>query len=169
MEGVGRLVKEIASQISMFIKKINYILPVIITAILSFGFTITNYSVNIDSLEYERYYESGNELLAQGRFGIVFINKIIHIFEFNPFFNDLLAVILIILSTIILCALFKKITNNKLNEKVYTIFSCLFVSYPLISEIFLYNSLNIAIAYILIAVTLYILDIHADKLRQKCT
>ncbi len=63
MESVVRLVKEITSQIFMLIKKINYILPVIITAILSFGFTITNYSVNIDSLEYERYYESGNELL----------------------------------------------------------------------------------------------------------
>ena len=53
MESVVRLVKEITSQIFMLIKKINYILPVIITAILSFGFTITNYSVNIDSLEYE--------------------------------------------------------------------------------------------------------------------
>lgn len=147
--------KQLKKQLFEFFKDARYLLPIIIVAILSFGFAINNYSVNVDSLEYERYYRSGNELLGQKRFGIVFISHIIRVFEFNPFFNDCLSVILLILTATIFCALFKQVTNNKLNKNVYTIFSCLFISYPIISEIFLYVSLNIGIGYLLVALCLY--------------
>lgn len=50
-----------------FIKDIYYVIPLILTAILSFGFVITHYSINVDTLSAGRYY-SGDLLLAQERF-----------------------------------------------------------------------------------------------------
>lgn len=150
--------KNIKEEIEFFVKKIEYIIPLIITAILSFGFVITHYSVNIDTLSAERYYREG-ELLAQHRYGGVLLDKIFGVMEFNPFFVDCLAVIFLILASIIFCLLFKKISNNKINIITYTVFSCLFVSYPLINEIFVYTpmSLGICFSFFIIAIVLNLL------------
>ncbi len=139
------------------IKNIKYIIPVVITAILSFGFVITHHSINGDVLSYDRYFEQG-ELIAQGRFTAPLINKIFNIMNFNPFFVDTLAVLFLIASAILFCLLFDRVSKGKLNDNVYTIFSCLFISYPLISEIFTFTpaSLSIGIGYFLTAISLMI-------------
>ncbi len=141
--------------IEYFIKNIYYIIPVILTAILSFGFVITHYSVNIDTLSYDRYCRQG-EFLAQSRFGPVLLDKIFHVIEFNPFFVEFIAVTFLIVATIVFCILFKKVTNSKLKMITYTIFACLFLSYPLINEIFVYTpaSIIIGLGYFGIAVSL---------------
>lgn len=48
-----------------YIKDPIYMLLLIITAVGSYGFLITHYSVSVDDLEYDRYYFG--ELIAQGR------------------------------------------------------------------------------------------------------
>lgn len=146
MESMGELMKSLKEEIEFFTKKIEYIIPLIITAILSFGFVITHYSVNIDTLSSERYFREG-ELLTQHRFGGVLLDKIFGVMEYNPFFVDCLAVIFLIMASIAFCILFKKISNNKVNIVAYTIFSCLFVSYPLINEIFSYTPMSFLICF----------------------
>lgn len=137
------------------IKNIKFIIPVIITALLSFGFVLTHYSVNIDTLAYDKYFEQ-NELLAQGRFTAPFINKILGVMNFNPFFVDTLAVIFMTIAAILFCLLFNRVAKSKLNDIVYTIFACLFISYPLICEIFTYTpaGLSIGLGYCIVALSL---------------
>lgn len=59
--------ENLKKKLEYFIKDIYYMIPLILTAILSFGFAITHYTINTDSLSDNRYY-SGNYLLAQERF-----------------------------------------------------------------------------------------------------
>ena len=158
MENMGGLMKNLKEEIEFFVRKIEYIIPLIITAILSFGFVITHYSVNIDTLSSERYYREG-ELLTQSRYGGVLLDKIFGVMEYNPFFVDCLAVIFLVMASIAFCILFKKISKNKINTVAYTIFSCLFVSYPLINEIFVYTpmSLGVCFSFFIVAVILNLL------------
>lgn len=141
--------------IEKLLKDIKFILPVIITAILSFGFTITNFTINGDALSYDRYFEK-SELLAQGRFTAPLINKLFSVMNFNPFFVDIVAAILIVIGAILFCMLFDRVLKGKFNNVVYTIFTCLFVSYPLISEIFTFTpaGISIGVGYCLVAISL---------------
>lgn len=164
MENMGGLMKNLKEEIEFFVRKIEYIIPLIITAILSFGFVITHYSVNIDTLSSERYYREG-ELLTQSRYGGVLLDKIFGVMEYNPFFVDCLAVIFLVMASIAFCILFKKISKNKINTVAYTIFSCLFVSYPLINEIFVYTpmSLGVCFSFFIVAVILNLLYSYRDS------
>ena len=164
MENMGGLMKTLKEDIEFFVKKIEYFIPLIITAILSFGFVITHYSVNIDTLSDVRYYKEG-ELLTQSRYGGVLLDKIFGVMEYNPFFVDCLAVIFLVMASIAFCILFKKISKNKINIVAYTIFSCLFVSYPLINEIFVYTpmSLGVCFSFFVAAVILNLLYSYRDN------
>ena len=164
MENMGGLMKTLKEDIEFFVKKIEYIIPLIITAILSFGFVITHYSVNIDTLSSERYYREG-ELLTQSRYGGVLLDKILGVMEYNPFFVDCLAVIFLVMASITFCILFKKISKTKINTVAYTIFSSLFVSYPLINEIFVYTpmSFGICFSFFIAAVILNLLYSYRDS------
>ena len=153
MESMGGLMQTLKEKIEYFVKDIYYIIPVILTVILSFGFVVTHSSVNVDTLSANRYFEEG-ELIAQARFGTVLLNKIFHVMQFNPFFVDFIAVVFMVAAAITFCIALKKATNNKIKPIIYTIFSCLFISYPLINEIFVYTpaSLTIGLCYFGVAV-----------------
>ena len=144
--------------IKYFLKHKLYYIPVLLVAIFSYGFLVTHYSVNIDTLSAERYFEEGM-LLGQRRITATIIHKIFNVMEFNPFFADGLAVIILILSAIIMCALFKKIAKDKLSLASYTIFSCLFLSYPLINEIFVYtpSGISISLGFLIVSIVLIIM------------
>ncbi len=156
--------KKFKEDLEYFVKDFYYLASVILTAILSFGFVITHYSVNIDTLSFTRYYD-GSELIAQGRFGSVFLNQIFHIFKFDPFYVDLFAVIFLVLASILLCMMFKSLIKNKLSMISYILFSCLFISYPLIHEIFVYTpaSLSIGLGFFTIGVIGLILVYHMEE------
>lgn len=141
--------------IEKLIKNVWFIVPVILTAVLSFGYAITNTSISVDTLSGERYFSEG-ELIAQGRFTATLIHKIFSVMEFNPFFVDTLAVIFLVMSAIAMCSLFMVISQDKIKNVAYTIFACVFISYPLINEIFVYTpaGLSVGIGYFMTAVSL---------------
>ena len=147
---------------------VTYIIPIILIAILSFGFVLTHETINIDTLSAERYFENG-ELIAQGRIGAVLIHSIFKIMEFNPFFVDCIAVIFLILAAMIFVILFKEVSRNQIHKVAYLIFSGFFISYPLIHEIFVYTpaSLSIGLGFFLIAISLILIYefIQCKKIR----
>lgn len=158
MENLGGIMEDLKKNIEFFVKKIEYIIPVILTSILSFGFVITHHSINIDTLSSDRYYREGT-ILAQNRYGGVLLDKLFGVMDYQPFFVDCLAVIFLIIASITFCMLFRRISNNKMNIVSYTIFSCLFISYPLINEIFVYTpmSLGVCFSFFVIAIVLNLL------------
>jgi len=138
-----------------FITDFKFTIPVSIVALLSYGFLITHQSLSIDDLANDRYF-AGGDLIAQGRFTAPLLNIFFGGFDFFPFITALLSVILLIFAAILICALFKRTAESLLNPHSYTVFTCIFISYPLINEIFSYDvaRLIIGLGLTMVAVTL---------------
>lgn len=131
-----------------------YILLLSLTALCAYGFKVTHYTVGIDDTPYAYYFEEGLVAIV-GRWVLFLLNKIVHISEFAPFLTDFAAVLLLMLAVTVWCALFYSVLGKKIPGYGYYFFACVFLSCPLISEVFTYFLHNgIAIGYLCCGVSL---------------
>lgn len=117
------------------------ILSIIFVMVLSFGFTITNFSIGVDDparLHYLYSSDRGN-MIQQGRLLHVLVNKLTDTIAFIPFFNDFLGASLFALSAILFCTLFQTVSNQKLSTQILISFAAVYISYSIINEKFIYN------------------------------
>lgn len=141
-----------------FLKDKKFMIVLILVAILAYGFTLTNFSVGVDDLSLDRYV-SDTYILSQGRWGTFLIYNILGIREFTPFWLDFVTLGVIVLTAIFMCAFLKRISNSKFKNSSYIIFSCGFISCPVISHFFVYQptKLTVAISNLLVAIVLAIM------------
>ena len=86
--------------------------------------------------------------------------------EFSPFIVDFLGVSFLVLSSVVLCAVFRKLSGNKIPLWALTGFSCSMISYPLIGEVFVYYLHNgIGLAYLLTALATAVLFLYRGRIR----
>ena len=150
--------KKFWNEFLAFIKKPSFTVPLILTLIMGYGFAVTHFTVGIDTLARSRYING--QLFAQGRFSSSLVSYFFRFTDAYPFAEDFFAVILLFFAAATLCVVLKNASEDRLHYPVYPVFACLFVSYPLINEIFIYNgaSLNVAIGYLLTGISLLITD-----------
>ena len=140
-----------------FLKYLNdkiYMLCLLITAIGSYGFLITHNSVSVDDLEYDRYYFG--ELIAQGRLSSTAFCRLFDLTDNFIWIQDFWGMILLCLGTILLCIALNRVTLRN-SRSADIIFTCLFVSYPLHSELFSYNGCFLAVGIGMVFVSLSLL------------
>ena len=130
-----------------------YMIALIITAIGSYGFLVTHYSVSIDDLDYDRYYYG--ELIAQGRLSATIFHRFFGITDNYIWIDDFLGILFMCIGVMLLCIIFDQFVSTP-NRIPQMIFSCIFVSYPLHSELFSYSGCSIAVGLglVLVAVSL---------------
>lgn len=118
-----------------------FCIAILFTTVLCFGFTITNHSIGVDDpcASHYLYSNEWGSMIQQGRLIHLLYNSITHSLDFLPFFNDFLGASLYALSAILLSAFFSYITQNKLSVHCLSIFSCVYISCPIIAEKFIYN------------------------------
>ena len=58
---------------------------------------------------------------------------------------DLLAALLLALAAVSFCALLRKAAQDRISMFGYGLFACLFVSYPLMNEIWEYSGANVCV------------------------
>lgn len=121
-----------------------YIFSIILVAILSYGFTITNFSVGVDDLCFDRYV-TGGYIFAAGRWGTPLLYTILQIFEFTPFWLEMIVTILTVLMGIIFTAFLKKECSSKLKNIHYIIATSILISYPILHQSFIYQSTNLSV------------------------
>ena len=136
--------KQYQEAIKYFINKKIFISIVILITILSFGFAVTNSSVGMDDTAFDRYYQD-KEMLAIGRWGSYLVYQILNITEFIPFWIDFIASSIIMLTAVLWCIFLKKNLEDKLSITAYIIFASIFISFPIINEIFIFQNCNIAV------------------------
>ncbi len=136
--------EEYKKTIKYFFNSRVFIFSIILVTILSFGFTITNSSIGVDDTAFDRYYQ-GKEMLSIGRWGAYIVYQILNITEFTPFWGDLVASIVLVSVAIVWCIFLKKNLKEKITMGAFIAFSSIFISYPLINEIFIYQNCNIAV------------------------
>lgn len=130
-------------QVAYLWRSTAYRSALLITAIFSFGFYITHYTVNLDDLTGE-FYVSG-ELLAQGRFTWTALGRFLKLYEHYPFFDAAFAIALMLVMLTLLCALFRMASGGAVSVGACIVFSCLYISYPLACEAYAFASLPLYI------------------------
>jgi len=129
-----------------FVKDVWFLGPVLLIALIGFGFSATNETVGIDDLERSRYIGEGNVMVRAGRWGHLVWPAILGTTRFQPYAEQVIGVCLLIAAAVCLAILFHKASGGQLGRLSLTSFACLFVSYPLIAEIWAYSGANVLVA-----------------------
>ena len=128
-----------------------YVICVTITAIMSYGFAVCQPMIGVDDSAIGRYFADGIGPIM-GRFGYFLLNKICPVAEYTPFITDFIGVLLLALGSALWCLVWEKAMGKKLSVMATTVFSCVMISCPMISEVFTYYLHNgISICYCLSA------------------
>ena len=138
----------------------------LLTAVCAYGYKVTNVTIGIDDTPSLYYFEEGLIAIV-GRWVLFLLNKVISLAEFVPFVTDFAAVLLLIAAAIVWSALFYSVFGEKIPMTGYAYFAAVFVSCPLISEVFTYFLHNgIAIGYLSCAVSLCCMREWQNSMRK---
>jgi hypothetical protein len=151
-----------------FLRSKVFMILLILTAALGYGFTLTNFSYGIDDLEFDRYFE-GTDTLAQGRFSAYILHKVFGLYNFVPFWQDLLAVLVLLCAAIFWCAMIKKVAGEVTGVSSYLAFAAIMISFPAINELFIYMavSFSIGLGFLLTGVSLAICyEVFFNRLKR---
>lgn len=131
-----------------------YMLLLGFTALCSYGFMVTHYTVGIDDTPYAYYFEEGLAAIV-GRWVLFLLNKLVNIADFAPFVTDFAAVLLLMAAVTVWCALFYAVLGDTVPKIGYAMSACLFLSCPLLSEVFTYYLHNgVALGYLFCGISL---------------
>lgn len=160
------IIKEYKEQFKYFISNKKYLITIVIVAILSYGFTVTHYAIGIDDLCFDRYVQ-GTYILSAKRWATWLLYNVLQINEFSPFWLDSVAVLLMMILAIVLCAFIRKQYGDKIKTGSYIIFSSLLISNPMINLFFMYQTTNIAIVISNLMVILCAIIIFENYFHKK--
>lgn len=125
-----------------------YALMLSLTAVFSYGFLVTHATVGIDDTPYAYYFEEGLNAVI-GRWFLFLLNKAFHISDFSPFITDLAGVLILMAAVTVWCTLFYSICRERAPFWGYVFFACIFLSCPLISEVYTYYLHNgVSVGYL---------------------
>lgn len=160
--------KELFEEVKKFMQNKIFIVCLILTAILSFGFGITHISIGIDDLCFDRY-ASGTWILSANRWGTWAFYNIFKIYSFTPFWLELMTVIVYFVTALALCAIVKKVSKDRLNNISYILLGCGYISFPILSFQFVYQSTNITVAFsnLVLIVVAYLIFANYKESKNK--
>ena len=130
----------------------------ILVMLLAYGFMLTHFSIGVDDLCLDRYV-NGTYILSAGRWGTWLIYNLLNLNTYIPFWVDFVTLLLLLFTAILLCVFIKRITNNKLKDISYILFTCGFISFPIIScfMIYLPTKLTVVLSNLIMVIVLIIL------------
>ena len=136
---------EIYTEIKKFLKDKIFITCLIFTALLSFGYGITHVSIGIDDLCFDRYVK-GTWILSANRWGTWALYNFFRIDDFTPFWLELITVFIYFITALVLCSAIKSIAKDKVDSRAYILLACGYISFPILSYQFVYQSTNFSVA-----------------------
>ena len=129
------------------IKKPVYWLCVMFMVTLSYFFDLANRTVSIDDLSRTLYIGDGNRMIMGTRWGKTLWLRLLTNCEYTPFIDKFLGIIFFLASAVLFSrTLYIYFFDNRYKLTLITLFSCFYVSYPLINEIWNYNDSNVVLA-----------------------
>lgn len=131
-----------------FVKNKIYMAFLSLTAVCSYGFLVTHQTVGIDDTPYAYYFEEGLNAIV-GRWFLYLANKVFHVAEFSPFMTDFAGVLILMAAAVVWCCLLRSVCGERVPLWGYTFFGCIFISCPLISEVYTYYLHNgVSVGYL---------------------
>lgn len=149
-------IKNTISFISTYNNKVvktkKYYVPLLLCVFISYSFNIYNRTVSIDDITQSFYYGSENIKIKGLRWGQVLIDRLFSTIEFTPFINKFIGILFLVVSVVLISSILFFLDNKKDDIWKYTVFSCIFISYPLINEIWEYfECLTVPICFSIVA------------------
>lgn len=139
--------KRLKEEIDQFLRCRSYCLLLLLTAVSCYGFKVMHRTIGIDDTPYEYYFSEGLAVVV-GRWVLFLLNRFLDIGSFAPFLTDFAAVLLLLAAAVLWSVVFARIFGSTVPKWGYLAFACLFISNPLISEVFTYFLHNgVAIGY----------------------
>ena len=141
------IIRDYKEEIKKIVNDKKYIISIIITAILGYGYLITHTTIGMDDTALDIYYADlfdVNIISIVGRWGSYLLYKILGITNFTPFWLEMMTVIAFIITAIIITAFINKNFKPKTNL-VGIVFSCVYISYSLINEAMIFQPSNFAL------------------------
>ena len=133
-----------------------YVIALCITAVCGYGFSLISPSVGVDDTAVEAYFGDGLTVVM-GRWTIFLLNKIFPMEKFSPFMMEFIGVMLLCLGATLFAVLLRRLLGKKPGVMACTVFACVFVSNPIISEVwFFYLHNGVDLGYILVALSLWL-------------
>lgn len=146
--------KEYKDSFLILCKNKLYRFPLMLTAALAYGFMVTHQTIGIDDTPYACYFQEGLSAIV-GRWVLFLLNKVFSISEFAPLVTDLAGVLILMAAVTVWAALFRAVLKERAPEWGYFFFAALFLSCPLISEVYTYYLHNgISIGYLCTGISL---------------
>nr|WP_300816979.1 glucosyltransferase domain-containing protein [uncultured Acetatifactor sp.] len=146
--------KKIIQEANWFLHQKVYVTALALTAACSYGFAVTHHSIGIDDTAMMLYLEDGLEV-AMGRWTVFLLNRIFHMAGFSPFMLELIGVVLLMLGVTLFGVFMRRVFGGRGGIAGYTIFACVFLSNPIISEVCIYYFHNgVDLGYVLCALAL---------------
>lgn len=118
----------------------SFYIPLSIISLMGYGFSLFNRTIGWDDLLRDHYFGSGNISLS-GRWGMVAWVKLLGFMDFDPFVDRFTALLFLLVASVLFCILLYSIKRLE-SVHPYTITACIFVSYPLINELWEYCGAN---------------------------
>lgn len=150
MQGYGKWIEGIW----FFLKNKIYMAFLSLTAMFSYGFLVTHQTVGVDDTPYAWYFEEGLNAIV-GRWFLYLANKVFHVAEFSPFITDFAGVLILMASAVVWCGLLRSVCGDRTPLWSYVFFGCIFISSPLISEVYTYYLHNgVSVGYLCTGISL---------------
>lgn len=148
-------------ELEWFLLDNRFMAALIATTILCYGYSVAHVTIGTDTLLGDMYLGQGNSMLKAGRFGMTFLARILGYGNAEPFFQPsvlVLSALMLLFAAIQFCVLFYHICGTDISKTGYGIFSCMFISYPLMNEIWQYPGANSAVCggFLMVAIALYL-------------
>lgn len=115
-----------------------------VVILLGYGYSLTNVSISTDDTAFDMYFDYGYSL-RMGRIVMTLIQKVLDIVEFTPFWTELIAVLFLMLAAWRMAFVLNEKSSGRLSRLFAAAFVCIFVSFPLINEIFIYSSMSVSV------------------------
>lgn len=164
--------KRLLNDVKEFCRCKAYVFGLTLIAVCAYGYAVTHYAIGMDDTVIPLYFEEGLAPYV-GRWSLFVINKIFHIADFVPWMAELVSVLILMLSVTLWCVLWKRICEPRIVLPVwsYVFVAGIFLSCPLISEVFVFYLHNgICLGYGVTALALLCLmnGLSSKKSRKYC-
>lgn len=148
--------KKIVEELKWILSQRLYVIALSITAACGYGFEIVTPIIGIDDTAVKLYIGDGLEVVM-GRWTVYLLNKLFHMAEYAPFMMELIGVILLCIGATLFVVLLRRIFGERIGVVAATIFACVYVSNPIISELYIYYYHNgVDFGYILLTLSLWL-------------
>lgn len=124
----------------------SYYLTILFFGLMAYGLDLFNDSINMDDMA---FYVFGKEHygLSMMRWGVYLLGPFINTMNYSPYINRFFALFFFFVASILLSFLMYCINDEKKGVLKYIILSTLFITYPLINEIWECSAMSINIYY----------------------